>query len=47
VAHEAFLRAWPRLADWVREERDFLVCKGDTERAQRRWLDMGQVEKAC
>jgi WD40 repeat protein len=35
-----------RLADWLREERDFLVCKGDTERAQRRWLAMGQVERA-
>jgi WD40 repeat protein len=46
VAHEALLRAWPRLADWLREERDFLVCKGDTERAQRRWLAMGQVDKA-
>src|SRR5262245_58205870 len=39
VAHEALLRAWPRLADWLREERDFLVFKGDTERAQRRWRD--------
>jgi hypothetical protein len=46
VAHEALLRAWPRLAEWLREERDFLVCKGDTERAQQRWLDMGQVDKA-
>jgi hypothetical protein len=46
VAHEALLRAWPRLAGWLREERDFLVCKGDTERAQRRWRDMGRVEKA-
>jgi hypothetical protein len=46
VAHEALLRAWPRLADWLREERDFLVCKGDTERAQRSWLAMGQVDKA-
>src|SRR5215831_5706164 len=46
VAHEALLRAWPRLADWLREERDFLVFKGDTERAQRRWLAMGQVDKA-
>src|SRR5262245_4866613 len=46
VAHEALLRAWPRLAQWLREERDFLVSKGDTERAQRRWLGMGQAEKA-
>src|SRR5262249_7812226 len=46
VAHEALLRAWPRLADWLRDERDFLVGKGDTERAQRRWRDVGQVDKA-
>ena len=46
VAHEALLRAWPRLADWLREERDFLVCKGEAERAQRRWLAMGEVDKA-
>jgi WD40 repeat protein len=46
VAHEALLRAWPRLAGWLREERDFLVCKGDAERAQRRWLAMGRVDKA-
>ena len=24
VAHEALLRAWPRLREWLREERDFL-----------------------
>jgi TPR repeat protein len=41
VAHEAMLRAWPRLADWLRNERDFLIFKGDAERAERRWRDMG------
>ena len=46
VAHEALLRAWPRLAQWLRGERDFLVFKGDAERAERRWRDMGQVDKA-
>jgi tetratricopeptide (TPR) repeat protein len=46
VAHEAFLRAWPRLAQWLRDERDFLVFKGEAERAQRRWRDMGQADKA-
>jgi hypothetical protein len=29
VAHEALLRAWPRLANWLRQERDFLIFKGD------------------
>jgi hypothetical protein len=46
VAHEALLRAWPRLAEWLRVERDFLVCKGDTERAYRRCLATGQMEEA-
>jgi WD40 repeat protein len=46
VAHEALLRAWPRLAQWLREERDFLVFKGETEHAERRWRDMGQLDRA-
>src|SRR5262249_34348907 len=40
VAHEALLRAWPRLAAWLREEREFLVFKSEAERAQRRWHDI-------
>jgi WD40 repeat protein len=46
VAHEAFLRVWPRLTDWLREERDFLVFKGEVERAERRWRDMGEKATA-
>ena len=46
VAHEALLRAWPRLRDWLRDERDFLVFKGEVERAERRWRDLGQSDKA-
>jgi WD40 repeat protein len=46
VAHEALLRAWPRLADWLREEREFLVFKGEAERAERRWRDMGRADRA-
>ena len=46
VAHEALLRAWPRLAQWLREEREFLVFKGDGERAERRWRDMGRADRA-
>lgn len=46
VAHEAFLRAWPRLAEWLREERDFLVFKGEAERAERQWREMGKLDKA-
>jgi TPR repeat protein len=46
VAHEALLRAWPRLEGWLRDERDFLVFKSDVERAERRWRDMGRDDKA-
>ena len=46
VAHEALLRAWPRLVDWLREEREFLIFKGDAERAERRWREKNQVDKA-
>jgi hypothetical protein len=34
VAHEALLRAWPRLSDWLRDQRDFLVFKSEAERAE-------------
>jgi WD40 repeat protein len=46
VAHEALLRAWPRLVDWLRDEREFLIFKGDAERAERRWRERGQIDKA-
>jgi TPR repeat protein len=46
VAHEALLRAWPRLTEWLRNERYFLIFKGDAERAERRWRDMGGVDAA-
>jgi WD domain, G-beta repeat len=46
VAHEALLSAWPRLADWLRKERDFLIFKGDAERAERRWRGMARSDAA-
>jgi Tol biopolymer transport system component len=46
VAHEALLRAWPRLVQWLREEREFLIFKGEVERAERRWQDVDQTDKA-
>jgi tetratricopeptide (TPR) repeat protein len=33
VAHEQLLQRWPRLRSWLDEERDFLVWKGEAERA--------------
>jgi tetratricopeptide (TPR) repeat protein len=46
VAHEALLRAWPRLAGWLKEEREFLVFKGESERAERRWRGMDSADQA-
>jgi WD40 repeat protein len=46
VAHEALLRTWPRLQDWLKEERDFLVFKGEVERAERRWQELGRPDNA-
>jgi hypothetical protein len=46
VAHEALLRAWPRLAQWMREERQFLIFKGDAERAERRWREANRADAA-
>src|SRR5262249_7950038 len=43
---EAFLGAWPRLANWLREQREFLVFKGEAERAERRWQEMGKSKAA-
>jgi len=46
VAHEALLTAWPRLAGWLRDEREFLVFKGEAERAERRWRGMQRSDRA-
>jgi hypothetical protein len=46
VAHEALLRAWPRLQGWLKDEREFLVFKGEVERAERRWRDLGRSDNA-
>ena len=45
VAHEALLRAWPRLQGWLKDERDFLIFKGEVERAERRWCDIGPLRQ--
>lgn len=46
VAHEALLRAWPRLKDWLRDERDFLVFKNEAERAEKRWQEVKMFDEA-
>ena len=37
IAHEALLVAWPRLADWIASNREFLRAKGRLAHAAREW----------
>lgn len=45
VAHEALFRAWPDLAEWLEEERDFLVGKERLEDALRDWRALAAEEQ--
>jgi type II secretory pathway pseudopilin PulG len=42
VAHEALLRSWPRLEDWLREDRDNLRLLDDMLRAAEAWDTNGR-----
>ena len=44
VAHEALLRAWPRLTGWLREDRDNLRVLDDLRRATEEWQTHGSGE---
>ena len=37
VAHEALFRAWPRLVDWLRDNKSFLVWKQRLNAAVKEW----------
>ncbi len=39
IAHEALLRAWPRMAAWLEEEREFLIWREEITHARARWQD--------
>jgi formylglycine-generating enzyme required for sulfatase activity len=39
VAHEAVLTAWPRLADWIRQNAEAVRARRDLERAAAEWRD--------
>ena len=41
VAHEALLREWPRLQQWVEENRAFLQVRARVADAAARWTDEG------
>ena len=42
LAHEALLRKWDRVADWVTENRQHLRIRTRVEQAMRRWKNKGQ-----
>jgi len=44
VAHEALLHAWPRLKDWLREDRDNLRLLDDLRRATEEWQTRSREE---
>jgi WD40 repeat protein len=45
VAHEALLRKWPRLRQWLDEERDFLVGKAQLRYALEGWQRADDAQK--
>jgi WD40 repeat protein len=45
VAHEALLRKWPRLREWLDQERDFLVGKAQLRYALNDWTAAAATQK--
>ena len=46
IAHDALLRAWPRLSDWVEQAREGLLFQRRVTDAARIWLDRGRDPSA-
>jgi formylglycine-generating enzyme required for sulfatase activity len=46
LAHESLLRAWPRLADWVRDHAEALRARRDLQRAAAEWQAAGRPAAA-
>jgi tetratricopeptide (TPR) repeat protein len=42
LAHEAFIRHWPRLHEWIQEDRQFLEWAGRLERRAKDWESHGR-----
>ena len=42
IAHEAILRRWPRMSDWIETHRDALRARGRLAQHARRWHDEGR-----
>lgn len=45
LSHEAVLRAWPRLAEWIEDKRRDLECREDVEAAARVWDIAGRPKE--
>lgn len=45
VAHEALLRHWPRVADWVESHRTMLRSRARIAEMARRWLNEGRRQE--
>ncbi len=46
VAHEALLREWPRLRDWIEEDRDGLRVRRGLSLATKEWVRLGRDDGA-
>jgi len=44
IAHEALLRTWPRLRDWIEESRDNLRTRQRISRAAEEWVAEGREQ---
>jgi hypothetical protein len=44
VAHEALLRTWPRLVDWIRTQREALIRRDEVLRDAARWDTRGRPD---
>lgn len=42
VAHEALLRVWPRVTEWISSNREHLRLRARVEQSQQRWEHQGQ-----
>ncbi|MEA3275130.1 MAG: formylglycine-generating enzyme family protein [Pseudomonadota bacterium] len=44
VAHEALLREWPLLADWIDQQREAFLRRDEVRRSARRWDENGRPD---
>ncbi|GAA0947968.1 serine protease [Pseudonocardia zijingensis] len=46
LAHQALIAHWPRLRDWLTEDRDFLAWRAQLDAQRERWDDAGRDDGA-